>query len=191
MTPILGEFTWLVNGQQRLNKIFSPPGGFTFVFPYRGQGTSLDLEDPAARFCTQAGLAPQLRLDLDPADCENQCVIGVFPQDRTSAIHIAHVPALHRGGGTFDVLVDTVIGCQAGQRPTRFRMRAAITYVNCAGDCNGDNAVQIDELILGVTIALGGNLASDCLPADLDSSGTLEIHELIAAVDAALQGCGG
>ena len=60
----------------------------------------------------------------------------------------------------------------------------------CIGDCNGDDAVSIDELVLAVSIALGKNETSDCLVADRDGSGTVQIDELIAAVNVALQGCG-
>jgi len=185
-----GQLTWLVNGRKRTTRIFSPRAGFTFVFPYQGKKPSLDLEDSANRFCTGPGLAPQVRLDLNPTDCENQCTIGVFPQDSTSAIHIAHLPALHRAAGTFDVLIETVLGCQGGQPPTQLRMPAAVTYVNCVGDCNGDDVVNIDELVLAVSIALGENDISDCLVADRDGNGTVQIDELIAAVNVALQGCG-
>ena len=186
-----GRLTWLFNGRKRINNIGSPRAGFTFVFPHQGKKPSLDLEDSASRFCTQPGLAPRVRLDLAPADCENQCTVGVFAQDSTSVIHIAHLPALHRVAGTFDVLIDTVLGCEAGKPSTQLRMPAAVTYANCIGDCNGDDAVSIDELVLAVSIALGKNETSDCLVADRDGSGTVQIDELIAAVNVALQGCRG
>src|SRR5262249_10612738 len=190
VTPMQGQLTWLFNGRKRINNIGSPLAGFTFVFPYQGGKPSLDLEDSAGRFCTQPGLAPRVYLDLDPSDCENQCPIGVFPQDSTSVIHIANLPALHRAAGTFDVLIDTVLGCEGGQPPTQLRMPAAVTYANCIGDCNGDDAVSIDELVLAVGIALGETETSACLVADRDGSGTVQIDELIAAVNVALQGCG-
>ena len=186
-----GQLTWLFNGRKRTDRIFSPIGGFSFVFPREEKRLSLDLEDSLSRFCTEPGLAPQVRLDLDSADCENECTIGVFPQDSTSVIHIAHLPALHRAAGTFDVLIDTVLGCEGGQPPTQLRMPAAVTYANCIGDCNGDDAVNIDELVLAVSIALGEHETSDCLVADRDGSGAVEIDELIAAVSVALQGCAG
>jgi hypothetical protein len=59
----------------------------------------------------------------------------------------------------------------------------------CDGDCNQDGRVSIDELILGVGIALGSQPASQCVALDGDGSNTVEINELIAAVGAALQGC--
>ena len=69
-------------------------------------------------------------------------------------------------------------------------MPAAVTYVKCLGDCNGDGTVTIDELVLDVSIALGESDDSDCLVTDRDGSGTVTIDELIAAVNVALQGCG-
>ena len=59
----------------------------------------------------------------------------------------------------------------------------------CAGDCNGDGAVAIDELILGVNIALGSQPVSACPGFDTDGDGTTRIDELILAVQNALAGC--
>ncbi|MBX3024338.1 right-handed parallel beta-helix repeat-containing protein [bacterium] len=59
----------------------------------------------------------------------------------------------------------------------------------CAGDCNGDGTVAINELIIGVNIALGTAEAGTCAAFDADGSGDVTINELIAAVNAALNGC--
>ncbi len=61
----------------------------------------------------------------------------------------------------------------------------------CTGDCNGNGAVSISELVLGVNIALGVREAADCLAMDRDGSGTVNIGELVAAVNSALGGCPG
>lgn len=65
---------------------------------------------------------------------------------------------------------------------------AAITLLASAapGDCNGDGRVTIDELVLGVRIALGDAPAAACVALDTDASGTVAIDELIVAVRAAL-----
>ncbi len=55
-----------------------------------------------------------------------------------------------------------------------------------AGDCNGDGHVAVNELVLGVGIALGSLPASACPAFDLDGNGTVDIGELIAAVNDAL-----
>ena len=59
----------------------------------------------------------------------------------------------------------------------------------CAGDCNGDGTITIDELVRGVSIALGSNATSACAALDDDGDGSVAINELIRAVNAALTGC--
>jgi hypothetical protein len=59
----------------------------------------------------------------------------------------------------------------------------------CIGDCNGDGMVSINELILGVNIALGTASVDDCPAFDPDGNGMVGINELIAAVNNALNGC--
>jgi hypothetical protein len=61
--------------------------------------------------------------------------------------------------------------------------------VACAGDCNGDGQVTVNELILGVNIALGSQPASVCTAIDTNGDGMVTINELIAAVTRALNGC--
>jgi hypothetical protein len=63
------------------------------------------------------------------------------------------------------------------------------TPVPCNGDCNGDGAVAINELILAVNISTGAAQASECQAADRNGSDTVTIDELIAAVGNALNGC--
>jgi len=59
----------------------------------------------------------------------------------------------------------------------------------CVGDCNGDGMVSIDELILGVNIALGSATLDECPSFDADGDGMVGINELITAVNYALNGC--
>lgn len=60
----------------------------------------------------------------------------------------------------------------------------------CPGDCDGNAAVGINELVLGVSITLNGVEVGACPPLDTNGSGAVEITELIAAVRAASLGCG-
>ena len=62
--------------------------------------------------------------------------------------------------------------------------------ISCAGDCNDDGTVTIDELITGVGIALGNMPFSSCPAIDADGDGVIEVNELVGAVDHALNGCG-
>ncbi len=59
----------------------------------------------------------------------------------------------------------------------------------CAGDCNGDGMVGINELVLAVNIALGTADIAACTAADGDHDEMVSINELIRAVNNALLGC--
>jgi Ca2+-binding EF-hand superfamily protein len=59
----------------------------------------------------------------------------------------------------------------------------------CSGDCNGDEAVTIDELIKGVNIALGIFSPGECPAFDRNGDGAVRIDELVRAVANALVGC--
>jgi photosystem II stability/assembly factor-like uncharacterized protein len=61
--------------------------------------------------------------------------------------------------------------------------------IACAGDCNGNGTVTINELILAVGITLGRNDLSACAAVDTSGNGTVTINELIAAVNRSLNGC--
>lgn len=59
----------------------------------------------------------------------------------------------------------------------------------CGGDCNGNGAVTVDELVTGVNIALGNILLTQCAVLDADSNGEVTVNELVVAVSNALGGC--
>jgi hypothetical protein len=49
--------------------------------------------------------------------------------------------------------------------------------------------VTVDELILGVNIALGRLPATECPAIDIDGNLAVTVDELVTAVNAALSGC--
>ncbi len=61
----------------------------------------------------------------------------------------------------------------------------------CAGDCNQNGAVSVDELVVGVNINLKRTVAGVCPAMDRDANGTVAVGELIAAVNNSLWGCNG
>jgi hypothetical protein len=61
----------------------------------------------------------------------------------------------------------------------------------CAGDCNDDGAVSVDELMIGVNIALGNSAIEACTALDTSGDGQVTVAELIGAVNALLSGCPG
>jgi C1A family cysteine protease len=60
----------------------------------------------------------------------------------------------------------------------------------CVGDCNDDDAVTIDELITGVSIALGTQLLTKCPTFDSSNDGAVSVAEVVVGVNNALAGCG-
>lgn len=66
---------------------------------------------------------------------------------------------------------------------------AAGTSSSCAGDCDGDGQVGVSELVTGVSIALGSGSLEECSAIDSDSSGVVDVSDLIRAINGALDGC--
>lgn len=58
----------------------------------------------------------------------------------------------------------------------------------CVGDCTGKGSVTISDLVLGVNIALGNALVSDCESLDANKDMMVSVNELILAVNNALAG---
>jgi enediyne biosynthesis protein E4 len=75
--------------------------------------------------------------------------------------------------------VALVAAALAGSNPARA----------CPGDCNGDGAVAVAELVRAVGIALGSGAVATCAAADANADGRVTIAELIGAVGHALSGC--
>jgi hypothetical protein len=59
----------------------------------------------------------------------------------------------------------------------------------CLGDCSGDGAVTIDELVRGVNIALDSATVDQCPAFDLNANGQVTVDELVGAINNALNGC--
>jgi hypothetical protein len=59
----------------------------------------------------------------------------------------------------------------------------------CVGDCNSDGHVTVDEIIAGVSIALGNSALDSCPSFDADGSGQVTIDELIQSINLALGSC--
>jgi len=60
----------------------------------------------------------------------------------------------------------------------------------CAGDCDLNGAVSVDELLVGVNIALGNLPVERCTTFDADGDGNVTVDEILAAVNNALSSCG-
>ncbi|MBI3785611.1 MAG: hypothetical protein HY270_19635 [Deltaproteobacteria bacterium] len=59
----------------------------------------------------------------------------------------------------------------------------------CAGDCDGNGEVTIDELLVLVNIALETREIGACTPGDTNGDGAITIEEILLAVNRALGSC--
>lgn len=83
------------------------------------------------------------------------------------------------GSATTDEGGTTRLDCEPG---------AVIVQTRLPGDCTGTGTVTIDELILGVNIALGLRPITDCPAFETDAAGGVSVSQLVAAVNVALNG---
>ena len=72
--------------------------------------------------------------------------------------------------------------------PTATRAATPTSAPHCPGDCNSDGAVTVDEIVLGVSLALGTS-SSPCTALDADGDGAVTITDLVRVVAAALDEC--
>ena len=65
----------------------------------------------------------------------------------------------------------------------------ATTAAACTGDCSGDGAVTVDEVVTGINIALGNVAMAECSRFDANGDGLVTVDEIVRAVNAGLGGC--
>jgi hypothetical protein len=119
-------------------------------------------------------------------------VVSIAPNSSGSGVLAVALTALSDPNGVATTHRVAVQARVSGDQPLPDLVDLALPTPappRCAGDCNGDGAVAINELVLGVNIALGTSPLAMCAALDADASGTVAINELIAAVNAALTGC--
>ncbi len=68
---------------------------------------------------------------------------------------------------------------------------AGAVRAQCTGDCDGSGSVTVEELVVGVSIALGTITLDHCPSFDADHSDSVTVEELVVAVNAALNTCPG
>jgi hypothetical protein len=59
----------------------------------------------------------------------------------------------------------------------------------CPGDCNQDGRVSVNELVLGLSIALAKQSLDVCPAADPNGDRSVSIDEVVGSVRMALAGC--
>ena len=68
-------------------------------------------------------------------------------------------------------------------------LTARRAMADCIGDCNSNDEVTVNELILGVNIALGAAQLAQCAAFDANADGEVAVNELIGGVNSVLTGC--
>lgn len=66
---------------------------------------------------------------------------------------------------------------------------AASPAPGCVGDCDGDGDVTVDEIVIGVNIALGAASIDACPDFDPGGDGEVTVDEILRGTAAALDGC--
>ncbi len=92
----------------------------------------------------------------------------------------------HVGGFAAGVGYDLATGLGA---PNVDRLIQALTPPVCAGDCNGDRMVTVDEVVTGVSIAQDLVAVSSCEAMDINQDGQVTVDELITALNRVLNSC--
>jgi len=137
-----------------------------------GSGSGFDSQINDFDLFARAGSAPTTQI-FDCADAGptpfGSCEINA---PRAGAWYVT--VRLNSGAGAFQVTTTTF---------------AAASALPCTGDCNGDGTVTIDEMVLGVAIALGNDNLSSCPAVDANGDGVVTVDEIVAAVTNALNGC--
>lgn len=78
-----------------------------------------------------------------------------------------------------------------GPLAAKFEAQGATLTIlpSCAGDCDGDGNVSVDELVLGVGITMDQVPVSECRPIDADGDTEVSVAEVVSAVAIALSNC--
>lgn len=92
---------------------------------------------------------------------------------------------------TYQIVRIIPVGGNTGKIALATMPNGCMPVPACIGDCDHNRAVTIDEVLLGVNIALGEAFTTTCRPADPDGDEDVSINELLAAVRFAMEGCAG
>jgi len=133
--------------------------------PEHGQTATVLRNDRTATFAASA-LAP------------DATVRGLVPGEGQTAVRVADLD----GDGRPDLVI-------ASNASLSVFLNITGQPQPCAGDCNGDGEVTIDELIILVNIALG-NIQSSVCDQGAPNGTQVDISVVVTAVNDALNGCG-
>lgn len=134
---------------------------------------------------------PYNEMVIDPADPFSAMMLSAIPLDTPGRLLPIMWGGLSQANpedllGLAERLADPSLA--PDDRGGRDVLYPALPAAACPGDCDGDGAVTVDELVTGIAIALGTAPLDACRTLDPDADG-VSIHDLLRAVAAALDGC--
>jgi len=112
---------------------------------------------------------------------------GVCGDFESGNIECGPLPA---SGNPYQIEVGDVSQYTRGHAHVSVNTITTTCATECRGDCDGGQTVSVDELLTLVNIALGSATTPDCIAGDGNRDGSVEMDELIGAVNNALNGCG-
>jgi hypothetical protein len=155
-------------------------GGFTFA-----ESIAAD----ALLGCGSATYPPVCRVELAHLNGDGALDVAISSANRDEVIVALNGQDVPSTPGPTATITPTPTGVATATSDPSGSPTATRTPGGCAGDCNGSGDVVVNELIIGVNIALGNTTSSSCQAFDRDDNGQVTVNELIAAVNAALSGC--
>ena len=167
-------------GQRPRGIAFTPDGGSAYVTNF-SDGTVSRI-DTAARTAADPITVGENPLAVVVSSDGADAYVANFSSNTVSIIDTAteSVTAIDQLPGPYDLALGP---CSSIPPPT------PTATSRCVGDCNRDGMVTINELVVGVNIALGTQPVSACTAVDADGNGMVAINELVRAVGNALNGC--
>src|SRR5262249_52195035 len=154
-------------------------GGFAFCFPQMKVCPDTD-GNPCTDFC-----------NFETGQCEPVAALCV-PVCETCNRQTGACEPANVGGSCDDSNPCTAQShCEQSSevQGRTFCMPGPGTGPSCVGDCDGSGVVAVNELVVGVNIALGSAPLSQCSAFDANGNGMVDINELIGGVNSLLNGC--
>ncbi len=138
--------------------------------------------------------APQVSV-IDTATLQAVGAILLQPSDNPGGVAVhpsgstVYVTYRSEDGQSYLAEVDAATNAITEAIPIPYN--GSVTLVNgCAGDCDADGQVTVNEIIASVDVALGYATVRACPTVDRNGDGRVTVDELVRSVQTALDGCG-
>lgn len=149
---------------------------------------------------TEAVLPGDVQVSLDGSVTDSVRILsGDMTQSGTGGMEIFELRAVHPGLAVLQAKSNQTASCgclnytflnAACAQGVSERLSIEVLPEHCPGDCDGNRAVTVDEILLGVSVALGLMNADACPGIVQDPNQVIvTVADVVAAIDAALHGC--